>query len=83
MNLVKVVAQIAGIAHEIGEFAPPVIEILTKLRDRGPVRADTQTEESPDETRDRLRAAIEKAQAIQTDAAAELDALDRKAAAGQ
>lgn len=80
LNLIKVVAQIAGVVHELGEYAPPVIEAITKLRQKGPTRPDNGQEESFEETRAKLRAAIEVAQAIQTDAESELDALDRKAA---
>lgn len=77
-KLVKVLVDVAGTVHEIGEYAAPVVEEIVKRRAKGPARPDTGQEESVEETRAKIAAALETAQAGQAAAEAELDALDRK-----
>lgn len=81
-NVITLIAQVAGVVHEIGEYSAPVLDHIIKIRSRGPKRPDTDREESVEETGAKIRAAIETAKAGQADARAELDKLDRKVDAG-
>lgn len=77
LGTIKLVAQIAGVAHEIGEYAAPVVDAFVRLRDKGPATAGGG-EETVDEVRAKIDRALLLAGEIKQTGQAELDKLDRK-----
>jgi len=78
VKLFKVLVQVADTVHDIGQYAGPVVDEIMKRRAKAPTRPDGQ-DETVEETRAKIAAAIETAREGQAAAQAELDALDRKA----
>lgn len=76
-NLLKLAVTIAGVVHEIGEYAPPIVDLLLAQRAKGPSNASGQ-EETVDVVRAKLRHVLDVANAIQTDAQGEIHKLDQK-----
>jgi hypothetical protein len=80
-GLIKLVANIGGIAHELGEYAVPMIKALIDLRAKGPVTS-TGEELTPAHVGAQIDAALETADAIADTAQAELDKLKEKKPGG-
>jgi len=71
---IKLIAQIAGVAHELGDYAGPIVNGLIHMREKGPATADGG-EMTPAHVQAAIEAALAKAQAIGVTAQQELDAL--------
>ncbi len=73
---IKLIAQIAGVAHELGDYAGPIVEGIVHMRAKAPAYADG-TEKTPADILAQIEHAEATAQAIQATAQDELDKLKR------
>lgn len=76
-GLIKLVAQIGGVVHEIGEYTAPIVSAIVRQREKGPTRPDG-TEAPAADVQATLDRALASAREGKATAEAELDALDRK-----
>lgn len=68
---IKLIAQIAGVAHELGEYAAPIVKGLTELRSKAPTTSTGQ-DLSPEHVQQQIDHALATAQSIEDKANREL-----------